>query len=291
MHIARCATVMLLALLAGCAGSPGKAPKSRELALESVRMTGKRICGSLGSTTTASTFSFECPPLPTAVPTGWLLSPAWESPAGNPQRVRANRTAVINVSGPGATEIDVELVRGDAQLNLPLEPSERGAGAPGEVSASRQFGVTTVDDGKRKLWMIEVTVSTCAESRHLQIFRRTPKELERSKPLDVYLVRDAGELLCVGQADANPAMRAGVGDPANPRAAGGCAGGGTGKPFQICESCPGLPPRGLSVYATEKYCSWDEVQQAYGYSGETPSRAQLCKLSQVGSREACEGKP
>jgi hypothetical protein len=283
--------VLLLALCAGCAGQAAKVAKPAQPALESVRLAGNRICGSQASTAAPSTYTFECPPLPATAPSGWRLTPATQPAEGNPARVRANRTAVINVSGPLSTELDVELVRGGTQLNLPLETTRSGtAGVPGEVAASRQVGLTTFDEGGKRMWLIEVVVSSCADARHLQIFNRTAKEAERSKPLEVYLLRDPADQVCVGQSGPNPAIHAGIGDPINPRAAGGCAGGGTGKAFQFCETCPELQPAALSVYATGNYCSWDEVLEVYGYAGKDSMRAQLCKLSQVGSREVCEGR-
>jgi len=277
--------------VAGCAGLARDSGSPAQPVLESVRITGSRMCGSHASTATASTFSFSCPDLPTRMPSGWKLTPGWEAATDKAGRARANRTVVLNVSTPLATEIDVELVRGGTQLNLPLEAVNPVAtGSPGDVAATGQVGVTGFDESARRMWMIEVVVSTCADSRHLQVFNRAARHSERSAPLDVYLVRDVAEQVCIGQAGTNPATRAGVGDPVNPRAPGGCPGGGTGKAFDICESCPSLPPEGLRIHASGIYCGWDEVLQVYGYSGENALRARICTLSQVGSREACEGR-
>lgn len=291
MHPLVHATILAAAALAGCAATSNPRPAKPALpVLESVRIAGARICGSQTSTAAASTFNFECPDLPASVPSGWRLTPGWETATDKAGRARSNRTVVLNVSGPLATEIDVELVRGGTQLNLPLDQVASGnPGRPGEVAADRQVGVATFDEARKRMWIVEVTVSTCADSRHLRIYNRAARDPERSAPLDVYLVRDPAEQVCIGQAGANPATRAGIGDPANPRVAGGCAGGGTGKPFQICETCPALQPPVLSVYSAGQYCDWEEVLSVYGY-GEGTSRSQFCRLSQVGSREACEGK-
>ena len=259
--------------------------------LESVRLTGERLCGDRAATATGAAPAFECPQLPSPLPSAWLLTPPWETTDAAPPRMRANRTAVINASGPEATEIDVELVRGDGQLNLPLEPvTPATAGSPGEVAASGQVGVTAFDQGGRRMWMVEVLVSTCADSRHLQIFNRSTRSTERSVPLDVFLVRDPAGRLCIASSETNGGPGTGLGDPVNLRPQGGCAGGGTGKEFRACETCPSLGPRGLSVYFAGRYCTWEEVLEVHGYAGKGTVRPQLCRLSQVGSREACEGR-
>ena len=290
MHL-KLALVLLPALIAGCAGQFAKVAKPAQPLLEGVRIVGNRICGSQASTAAPATYNFDCPSLPTTAPSGWRLTPATQPAAASSPRARANRVVVVNASGPPSTEIDVELVRGGTQLNLPLEASPSGtAVAPGEVAASRQVGITTYDEAGRRMWLIEIVVSSCADARHLQIFNRAAKEAERSKPLEVYLLRDSAELLCVGQSGPNPASHAGIGDPINPRAAGGCRGGGTGKAFQFCETCPAVPSAALGVYAAGNYCSWDEVLEVYGYAEKDSVRARHCTLSQVGSREACEGR-
>jgi hypothetical protein len=284
---------MLASACAGTGTGPSgvKAPRADQPRLESVRLTGNRMCGSTASTAGASTYTFNCPPLPTIEASGWLMSPAYAPSALGPQRLHANRTAVINVSAPPLTELDIELVRGGGQLNLPLTQVEPNAiGAPGEVSASRQVGVTTIDDGRKKTWLVEVNVSSCADSRELQFFNRSTRSETRSNPLSVYLVRDPGEEICVGQSGPNPAARAGVGEPINPRPEGGCPGGGTGKLFQVCESCASLHPQQLSFYSAGTYCSWEEVLAVYGYTGTGVIKPQICKLTQTSSKEACEGK-
>lgn len=285
----RLLTTCALALLGACAGSGGRIPDPVHPTLESVRITGKRTCDAPG----ASAAVAACPALPAQGPTEWRLSPLFSPSVADPKRLHANRVAVINVSAPGKAELDVELVRGEGQRNLPLELVEPdfAAGIPGEVVASRQVGVTVIDDGERRLWMVEVVVSTCAGARHLRFFNRAARDAERSLPLDVTLVRDAGEQACIGQPGPKSTIRPGVGDPVGTRAPGGCGGsGGTGRLFQICESCPSLLPVPLSVFSSGRYCDWNEALEAYGHSGKDADRPRTCKLSQVGSREACEGK-
>lgn len=278
-----------LALLGACAGSGGRIPEPAHPTLESVRITGKRICGDPASATAVA----ACPALPAQGPTEWRLSPLFSPSIADPKRLHANRVAVINVSTPGNSELDVELVRGEGQRNLPLERVEPdfASGIPGEVAASRQVGVTVVDDGGKRLWMVEVVVSTCADARRLRFFNRTARDDERSLPLDVTLVRDRTEQACIDQPGANPALRPGVGDPAGTRAPGGCGGsGGTGKTFLICETCPSLLPAQAGVFSAGRYCDWNEVLSAYGYTGDGAAKRQSCSISQVSSREACEGK-
>lgn len=295
MLTVRSCTVLVTGLLAVACAASGpsgtRVPKPHQPMLESVRFAGSRICGSTASTAAGSIFTFNCPALPTTEPSGWLLTPAYAASVLAPQRLHANRSAVIRVSGPPLTEMDVELVRAGGQLNLPLTQVEPNAsGAPGEVSASRQVGVTTIDDGRKKSWLIGVNVSSCADSRHIQIFNRSSNREERSPPLSVYLVRDPNEAICVGQSGPNPAARAGVGEPINPRPEGGCPGGGTGKLFQTCETCPSLHPPALSFYSAGSYCSWEEVLAVYGYAGESAVKPRICELTQTSSKEACEGK-
>lgn len=283
--------VVFLALLGGgCETGAIKVPKSTEPVLESVRVMGKRICGSIVTAGTA--YTFDCPSLPTSKDSGWQLTPGWAPSASSPQRLHSNRTAVINVSAPSLTEIDVELVRASDQQNLPLQQVEADVpGSPGEVSATRQVGVTTIDDGTKKTWLIEVNVSTCADSRHIQIFNRSSRNPDRSNPLNVYLLRNPNEQICITQSGPSPALRPGLGEPVNARPAGGCAGGGTGTLFQMCEYCAALQPPGLNIYSAGTYCSWDEVLAAYGYAGPAAIKAHTCVVNQVTSPEACEGAP
>lgn len=273
------ALLMVVVAVSGCAGAARHSAPAQPV-LESVRILGTRICGNAPAGTAAT---LPCPELPASVATAWRLSPGWET--RDQGRLRANRTVVLNVSGPLATEIDVELARGPDQLNRPLQAiNPVAAGSPGEVAATGQVGITTFDEATRRNWIIEVVVSTCADLRHLQIFNRAARASGRSAPLDVYLVRDPDTRVCIG------ATGVGIGDPATPRPPGGCAGGGTGKAFEVCETCPSVHPRGLSIHASGSYCSWEQVLQAYGYDDENSVRARSCRLSQVGSREACEGR-
>jgi hypothetical protein len=284
--------IAVLALLAACAGtgqSGGKVPRADQPRLESVRLTGNRLCGSPASGTPA--YTFNCPPLPTVAASGWLMTPAYAPSALAPRRLHANRTAVIIVSAPPLTELDIELVRGAGQLNLPLAQVESDAiGMPGEVAASREVGVTTIDDSNRKMWLVEVNVSSCADSRQLQFFNRSSRSETRSQPLSVYLVRDPSQVLCVGRSGPNAPAPAGLGEPIHPRPQGGCPGGGTGKLFQVCENCATLHPPSLSFHSAGTYCSWEEVLAVYGYTGASAVKPQVCKLTQVSSKEACEGK-
>ena len=276
--------LLALALLGACAGPGLKVQDPLQPMLENVRVTGGRDCKRGGT---------GCPDLPTREPTAWKLTPAYTVSVADPKRRHANRTVAINVSTPVKAALEAELVRAEGQLPLAVQLVEPDAvaGIPGEVGFTAQAAMTVIEEGKKKLWLIEVVVSTCADVRKLRFYGRATKEGERSPPLEVALVRAPSDRTCVGQSDANPAIRAGVGDPVNPRATDACAGsGGTGTLFQICESCATASNPGMVVYSTGRYCNWQEVQAVYGYADTLTSRAQACKLSQVSSRESCEGK-
>src|SRR5690606_36479365 len=119
--------LMVLLLVSGCAGTARHSTPAHPV-LESVRILGSRICGRLPSGTGAT---LTCPELPASVATGWRLLPGWET--RDQGRLRANRTVVLNVSAPLATEIDVELARGPDHLNRPLQAiNPVAAGSPGE---------------------------------------------------------------------------------------------------------------------------------------------------------------
>jgi hypothetical protein len=286
--------IAVVALLLGACAGPGlRVQDPLQPRLESVRLTGHRICGAAATEGTPAGPAFACGDLPTRQPSGWRLTPAYASSTTDAKRLLANRTVVVNVSTPPKAELDLELVRGDGKLPLAvrLVPANPAEGAPGEIAISGQAGVTAIEERGKKLWLVEVVVSTCADTRQLRFFGRATKDAERSPPLDVSLVRDPAERLCIDQPGASPDARPGVGEPVNARAAAGCAGsGGTGQVFATCETCPTLHPPQMSVYSAGRYCSWEEVLAAYGYAGEGATRPQVCKLSQVGSREACEGK-
>lgn len=277
-----------LALLAGCAGPNLTIQDPMQPVLESVRLSGHRLCGS-GDAQAAR--SVVCGELPGREPSAWKLTPA-QVPAADPNRLHANRLVAINVSTPPKSELDLELMREGNQLPQPLQlvATDAAAGVPGEIAVTGQAGVSVIDDGAKKLWIVEVVLSTCAESARLRFYARATKNAERSPPLEVMLVRGPGERICIDQAGHSTTARPGIGEPVNLRAATGCAGsGGTGKLFQTCETCPALHPAQMSVFSTGRYCSWEEVLLAYGYA-EGSVKSQQCKLSQVGSREACEGR-
>lgn len=278
----------IVALVLGACASPGlRVQDPLQPQLEGVRLAGHRMCGPASSAP-----SFACPELPTRQPSGWRLTPPYgPSPVGG-KRLLANRRVVVNVSTPAGAELDLELARDEGRLPLAVKlvPADPAQGIPGEVEATGEAGVAVIEEGARTRWLVEVVVSTCARTRHLRFFGRAAKEAERSPPLDVTLAREASERLCVDAPGRSADARPGIGEPVNARPEAGCAGsGGTGQVFATCETCPALHPPQLGIFSAGRYCNWEEALAAYGYTGEGSVKPLLCRLSQVGSREACEG--
>src|SRR5436189_293942 len=69
--------LVLAGVCAATACTPGsvKTPSAAQPMLEGVRLVGRQICGPL--TTPTATYAFTCPPMPTATPSGWLMTPGW----------------------------------------------------------------------------------------------------------------------------------------------------------------------------------------------------------------------
>ncbi len=226
--------------LVGCPTST-PAPSPRTPQLVDVRLVGQRVCWPF--TTQGQTFTFVCPALPTAVSSGWQITPARTPSVADPTTSHPNRTAVLTISGPSLTEIDVEMVlsegTGHNKLLKPVDPT-RPPG-PGEVYATSQVGVSASDTGNGKTWTVTVVVSTCADYRHVQIFDRSGSPASRSAPLDVYLLRDENDVYCAGVAF-DPSFgeivgRPGPGDPVRPPPSGPCPGGSPRQVFGVCENC------------------------------------------------------
>lgn len=288
--------LFLAGVCAATACTPGsvKTPAASQPVLEGVRLVGRQICGPL--TTPTATYAFTCAPLPTTTPSGWLMTPGWVGSSANPQRLHSNRTVVITVSTPSLTDIEVELAGlGGGNVSVPLAQVDANRpGNPGEVSGARQVGVSNQDDGIRKTWQIEVQVSTCADSRQLHIFNRSSGSTTRSAPLEVQIVRDPNEETCVGSGSGPwyaSSGGSGVGTPTSPKPPGPCAGGSQPRLFQVCEACGQPPSPQLNNYSAGEYCDWNEVRAVYGYSGPATVKPATCTLTQVASREACEGPP
>lgn len=292
MRYTRQRVLVALALVStGCA-SGIKPPAASQPVLEDVRLVGNRICGPF--TSAIRTYAFTCPQLPTTEPSGWQLTPAWAPSVSDPQRHHSNRIAVITVSTPSLTEIDVELagLGGSGNQSIPLDLVDANLpGNPGEVFYMRQVGVGNTDDGSKKTWKIEVETSTCTDSRHLHVFNRSSSSVARSAPLSVQLIRGPGETPCPTDPVPPPHYRPGVGMPAKPRPTGPCPGGASRTLFQMCENCSHLNPPTMNNYSASQYCDWAEVLDVYGYTGATPTKPSTCKLTQVSSRAACEGPP
>jgi len=139
---------VLSVLAAGCPPSDNQTPPPPPK-LDNVRLVGRQVCGPF--TAGPSTFAFTCSGLPTTEKTGWELTPAWMPSTSNPQRQHANRVAVLTVSGPTFTEIDLEIEREGGLANLPLTQVDPNLpGRPGEVGGTRQVGVAPPTTGPRR---------------------------------------------------------------------------------------------------------------------------------------------
>jgi hypothetical protein len=265
-------------------------PPATQPRLEDVRLVGRRICTNL--TSGGKTFIFPCPPLPTFLASGWVLSPPWTPSTTDPTHQHLNRVVQVTVSGPSLTEIDVELVRVTSAPNLALASVDPNLpGKPGEVAGAREVGVVAQDNGNGKTWKIDVSVSGCADFREIQIFNRSGST--RSVPLNVSLVRDPAEEVCVGGASgpmwASVSGGPGPGTPVNPKPTGPCPGGAAEKLFHVCENCANLHPASLNVYTGFMACSWSDVLAVFGHTGPAATKPQICTIQQVASRAACEG--
>lgn len=291
-HARQLAFFVLVPALAGCPGGI-KTPAASQPVLEDVHLVGSRICGPF-TTSSGDVFAFTCPALPTTEPSGWQLVPGWVASTANPQRIHSNSVATITVSTPSLTEIDVELAGlgqgGTTSLPLTLVDANL-PGNPGEVFHTREVGMSNTDDGNKKTWKIDVVVSTCIDTRRIEIFNRSSSSVARSAPLSVQLIRAPNDETCVGQVGPITGTSSGVGSPSNSRPTGPCPGGASRSLFQVCENCANLHPSALSNYSAGQYCDWGEVLATYGYTGAGATKPQTCTLSAVSSRAACEGPP
>jgi hypothetical protein len=282
-------------MLVGCASS---VPAPSPVQLVNSRLVGQRVCGPI--TVLGQTFTFGCPPLPSGVSSGWQITPVWTPSVADPTTSHPNRIVTLTVSGPSLTEIDTELVlsegTGHNRLMNPVDPA-RPAGV-GEVFATSQVGVSANDSGNGKTWTVVVNVSTCANYRHLQIFNRSGSPAARSAPLDVYVFRAENDVDCSGGQPWPQSMgggawmgRSGPGDPVRPSPSAPCPGGAQRRLFHVCENCANLHPRSANAYVGYEGCSWSEVLDTFGYTGQATTKPQICTIQQVASREACEGPP
>jgi hypothetical protein len=260
--------------------------------LEGVRLVGNRVCGNITSWN-GTQLSFTCPPLPTVENSGWELTPLMGPPRTPGGQPIWNRTAVITVSAPTLTDIDVELARTGNAPNILMTQYDTTnpswPGLPEEIAASHEVGVGASDNGTKKTWQVTVTISTCADYRNIQIFDKSSASPGRSNPLSVFLIRDPdpAQEAC-GSWAGGGSTKGGPGDPTSPIPTGACPGGGSRTVFRMCENCAVNHPAAQNIYNEGLYCSWQEVLATYGYNDPT-GKPQVCTLTQVPNREACEG--
>jgi hypothetical protein len=262
--------------------------------LEGVRLVGSRVCGNITSWN-GTQLSFTCPALPTVENSGWELTPLSVASQTVPNGHYTNRTAVITVSAPTLTDIDVELARTGNAPNILMTQYDTTnpsfPGKPEEIAESHKVGVGASDNGTRKTWQVTVTISTCADYRNIQIFNKSSASPGRSNPLSIFLIRDPdpAQYSCGSWAGGGSTM-AGPGDPTHPVPTGTCPGGGSRTLFRGCENCAVNHPQAQNVYVEGLYCSWQEVLATYGYNDPT-GKSQVCTLTQVAQRADCESPP
>src|SRR5262249_37785883 len=78
----------------------------------------------------------------------------------------------LTITGPTLSSLDVEFAYTTQRPNSPVTQIDPRQRAPGEVALAKEVGVTMTDDGTTRTWIVQVTVSTCAEFRQLQFFNR-----------------------------------------------------------------------------------------------------------------------
>jgi hypothetical protein len=291
MRYARPFVVVLWVAAAGCQPGAVKVPYPSQPTLKAVRLVGNRVCGSF-KTADGTQFSFTCPALPTISQSGWELTPILAPSTSNPSHTHLNRTAVLTVTAPTLTDIDVELERSGGAANVRLTQFDTSVpgnpGSPEEVALARQVGVSSSDDGTTKTWQITVTVSTCADFRTLDVFDRSSSSPGRSSPLVVTLIRDPdpSQQACVS--NGGPALvKSGPGDPTSAPPTGACPGGAGRTVFKFCENCAASHPQQQNVYLEGQYCSWQELLAVYGYDSGS-YKSQVCTIRQVAGRQDCE---
>jgi hypothetical protein len=259
-----------------------------------VRLVGNRVCGNITSSN-GTPLSFTCPSLPTVDNSGWELTPVWAPSLSAPGKQHLNRNAVITVSAPTLTDIDVELARTGTAPNILMTQYDTSnpsfPGQPEEIAQSHKVGVSASDNGTTRTWQVTVTISACADYRNIQIFGKSGAGSGRSTPLSVFLIRDPdpAQEACGSWAGAGATL-SGPGDPTHPVPTGTCPGGGSRTVFRMCENCAATHPAAQNIYNEGLYCSWQEVLATYGYN-DSNGKSQVCTLKQVASRDDCEGPP
>jgi len=274
------AATVALALLPACNNPVTVVAMQPKLA--NAGLHGGRICGNFS--TTFQQFSFTCPALPTVEASGWQLTPEeMQTPKPHP-----NNGLDLTITGPSLSSLDVEFAYTTQRPNSPVTQIDPQQRPPGEVALAKEVGVTMTDDGTTRTWIVQVTVSTCAEFRQLQFFNRGTSG-PRSNPLVVFLIRSPQELYCASNQAPLPDLAGGPGpgDPVNAHPAGTCAGGAVAQTFNVCENCAVTHPPSMNVFTTYTACSWNDVLNAFGYQpGST--KAQSCTIQQA-NRQSCQG--
>src|SRR5512136_1088850 len=147
MRDARSVAVLFCLGLGSAACPPGAVhvPAPQQPQLVAVRLVGNRVCGNITSSN-GTQLSFTCPSLPTVAVSGWELTPVWAPSLSAPGKQHLNRAAVITVSAPTLTDIDVELARTGNAPNILMTQYDSSVpsnpGLPEEIAQSHTVGVS-----------------------------------------------------------------------------------------------------------------------------------------------------
>lgn len=280
--------ILLCCLGALSACIPGRVtvPAAATPQLEAVNLVGQRVCPSF--TTSSNVISLSCAALPTSDVTGWLITPLRKPHPTNPNWSLVNHGAVLVVSAPTLTSIEVgywtagprRIVLGQVPAG-PAHPYMLVQGGPGEVE------VAATDDGTRKTWRISVNTDSCSEQLHMDVVNIGGGGT-RSQPLPVYFVRKDDERGCFPSGASGtlpPGAGAGyawggMGSSSPPPTGGPCPGGRARTLYHLCETCTLTTGSPLVQYVGLESCSLSEALN-------TIASKPRCSTRQVSSSAQC----
>jgi hypothetical protein len=273
--------------LTSCGTTPPRATAPR---LAEVKITGQRVCPSI--TAAGTEFTFTCNQLPTIVPSGWLLTPDTRILPNRPGVTRPNDAAVVVVTTPSRTTIEVNYVPSH-RASWPQRQVTPGVGTPyHRVGRDGAVEVSSSDDGTTKTWYIAVQMWSCLEKLPLEIVNTSANGPSRSNPLSVTLFRPSADVYCPPgnqgpMADYVWIQRPGASRSQTSTPPATCPGGSSPTLFETCLVCPRSSGQSLADYVVFDGCSFADVKSR----ALTPETAALCSFTQVANREQCEGPP
>lgn len=287
--------LLCLAVLAACNGTPINVPHADTPRLESANLQGQRVCGSF--TTSSTTITFACDPLPASIGTGWQLTPREKPHPANPNWSLPNRGIVFTVSTPSLTSIEIAY-RASSGARFVLSQVLPGPGRPKMLQpGSGEVEVAAADDGMRKTWTIAAQTNPCLEKMELEVVNISRGT--RSDTLPIHLLRSRDETLCVSTPPVGSGLPptfgtvevggVGLGTPTGPPAPDPCPGAASKTMFQFCERCSTTAGSWVQYTGIES-CSLTDAEATMGY-GPGGVRLELgCSLSETPSEAICEGR-